>query len=74
MVNGKCMLPKGCMISPEKLIRGDIERSSKCSATLSSLKALTNMILTEAPVSMRIRRTSKLAMIEAPVFTRIYRT
>ncbi|KAM2973957.1 hypothetical protein FF1_000303 [Malus domestica] len=33
------MLPKGCTISPEKLIRGEIERSSKCSATLSVLKA-----------------------------------
>ena len=49
MVRDKCMLPKGCTISPEKLIKGEIERSSKCSATLSALKASANMILTEVP-------------------------
>ncbi|KAM2729241.1 hypothetical protein EV1_000654 [Malus domestica] len=62
MVKGRCMLPKGYTMSLEKLIRGEIERLSKCSATLSALKASSNMILTEALVSTRIRRTSKLAM------------
>ena len=62
MVNGKCMFPKGCTISPEKFIKGVTEGSSKCSATLSALKASANMILTEAPVSTRIHRTLKLAM------------
>ncbi|KAM1024732.1 hypothetical protein ACFX1X_038394 [Malus domestica] len=62
MVKSKCMLPIGCTISSEKLIRREIEQSSKCSATLSAQKASADMILTKAPVSTRIRLTSKLAM------------